>query len=49
MVRDCPTIISRGREANQVTPNAPDVGAQKMNHFYVPLAKETSGEDACNL
>ena len=49
-VRDCPTIVSRGREANKYTPNVPDSGAPKSNRFYVLQAKgEISVDDSGEL
>ena len=44
-MRDCLTIVARGREAKQAPPNAPDVCAPKRNHFYVLRAK---GENSCD-
>lgn len=48
-MRDCPTISARGRDTNQVTPNVPDGGATKRNHFYVIKSKANSGKDAGKL
>ena len=49
MVIDCPTIVSRGREATKVPPNAPDIGAKKRNNLYFLKAKVNSDEDATKL
>ena len=38
-MRDCPTSVSRVREAKKVHPNGRDGCAPKMNHFYVLQAK----------
>ena len=48
-MRDCLTIVARGREAKQAPPNAPDVCAPKGNHFYVLQGKANTGEDASKL
>ena len=48
-VRYCPTIESRGREAKQVPPNSPDVGAPKRNRFYCLQAKANPDEEIDKL
>ena len=40
-----PTIAARGREATQVPPNAPDVGAPKRNLLYVIQANKEANTD----